>query len=104
MFLVCSKGPHISVFCTHLMNGGSLSKPIEHVISGVHLLNVTALTISSSGTLYTTSAEGTVQQYKLGKEIASCYTIGHSEFLWTQGLISQIIFPCVCPSMAEYCF
>ena len=50
------------------MQEGALSKPAKQVITGVHLLNVTGIAISPSGMLYSTSAEGSVQQFQIGKK------------------------------------
>ena len=66
---MCSKGPEVSVFHSQVMNGGALSKPVRKVVIGIHLLNVTALTITPSGTVYTGSAEGTIQQFDVGKRV-----------------------------------
>ena len=58
----------MSLFHTQLLKEGTLSKPAKQVITGIHLLNVTGLVISPSGMLYSTSAEGSVQQFKVGKK------------------------------------
>jgi hypothetical protein len=49
------------------MKEGALSKPIKQVITGIHLLNITGLAISPSGMLFSASAEGSVQQFQIGK-------------------------------------
>ena len=56
------------LFHTQLMQGGgALSSPAKQVITGVHLLNVTGIAISPSGMLFSTSAEGSVQKFQIGK-------------------------------------
>ena len=57
----------MSLFHTQLMKEGALSKPIKQVITGIHLLNITGLAISPSGMLFSASAEGSVQQFQIGK-------------------------------------
>ncbi|XP_028417403.1 general transcription factor 3C polypeptide 4-like [Dendronephthya gigantea] len=82
LYLACSKGPHITLFQTQLMKEGALSKPVKQVITGIHLLNVTGIAISPSGMLFSTSAEGSVQQFQIGSRVRStamdCETLsGH---------------------------
>ena len=57
----------MSLFHTQLLREGALSKPARQVITGIHLLNVTGIAISPLGILYSTSAEGSVQQFQIGK-------------------------------------
>ncbi|XP_046854609.1 general transcription factor 3C polypeptide 4-like isoform X2 [Xenia sp. Carnegie-2017] len=66
LYLACSQGPHISLYGSHIMKEGTLSKPVLQVITGIHLLNVSGLDITSTGMLYSVSSEGTVQQFKIG--------------------------------------
>ena len=57
----------MSLFHTQRMKEGALSSPAKQIITGVHLLNVTGIAISPSGMLLSTSAEGSVQQFQIGK-------------------------------------
>lgn len=76
------------------MKEGALSKPVRQVITGIHLLNVTGIAISPSGMLFSTSAEGSVQQFQIGK----CLVIWIEHPMYLNGGILSLRYVCSLPS------